>query len=131
MGRNGPGRIHSRRKPTVESLRSSEDQAARHCSLRDFHTDDGRDEPDGLLGLQRNQVDSQRSRSAEGVGDLYLPKTLFGKMMASKQMDRISFIRSMRARELVHFNGQYHCQTGRALNVAVGKEIPAFGSVIA
>jgi len=64
-------------------------------------------------------------------GDLYLPKTLFGKMMASKQMDRISFIRSMRARELVHFNGQYHCQTGRALNVAVGKEIPAFGSVVA
>ena len=64
-------------------------------------------------------------------GDLYLPKTLFGKMMASKQMDLISFVRSMRARELVHFNGQYHCQTGRALNVAVGKEIPAFGSVIA
>src|SRR5215831_3781698 len=64
-------------------------------------------------------------------GDLYLPKTLFGRMMASKTMDRISFVRSMRARELVHFNGQYHCQTGRALNVAVGKEIPAFGSVIA
>lgn len=64
-------------------------------------------------------------------GDLYLPKTLFGKMMASKYMDRISFVRSMRARELVHFNGQYHCQTGRALNVAVGKEIPAFGTVIA
>ena len=64
-------------------------------------------------------------------GDLYLPKTLFGKMMASKQMDLISFVRSMRARELVHFNGQYHCQTGRALNVAVGKEIPAFGSVVA
>ena len=64
-------------------------------------------------------------------GDLYLPKTLFGRMMASKTMERISFVRSMRARELVHFNGQYHCQTGRALNVAVGKEIPAFGSVIA
>src|SRR5438093_10604146 len=64
-------------------------------------------------------------------GDLYLPKTLFGRTMASKTMDRISFVRSMRARELVHFNGQYHCQTGRALNVAVGKEIPAFGSVIA
>jgi len=64
-------------------------------------------------------------------GDLYLPKTLFGRMMASKTMERISFVRSMRARELVHFNGQYHCQTGRALNVAVGKEIPAFGSVVA
>ena len=64
-------------------------------------------------------------------GDLYLSKTLFGRMLASKHMDRISFVRSMRARELVHFNGQYHCQTGRALNVAVGKEIPAFGTVIA
>jgi hypothetical protein len=64
-------------------------------------------------------------------GDLYLSKTLFGRMMASKQMKDISFVRSMKAKELVHFNGQYHCQTGRALNVAVGKEIPAFGSVIA
>jgi len=64
-------------------------------------------------------------------GDLYLSKTLFGRTMASKQMNRISFVRSMKAKELVHFNGQYHCQTGRALNVAVGKEIPAFGSVIA
>ena len=42
-------------------------------------------------------------------GDFYLPKTFFGRMMASKTMERISFIRSMRARELVHFNGQYHC----------------------
>ena len=64
-------------------------------------------------------------------GDLYLSKTLFGRMMASKQMKDISFVRSMKAKELVHFNGQYHCQTGRALNVAVGKEIPAFGSIIA
>ena len=64
-------------------------------------------------------------------GDLYLSKTLFGRMMASKQMKNISFVRSMKAKELVHFNGQYHCQTGRALNVAVGKEIPAFGSIVA
>ena len=63
--------------------------------------------------------------------DFYLPKTLFGRLMASKHMNSCSFVRSMRARELVHFNGQYHCQTGRALNVAVGKEIPAFGSVVA
>src|SRR5438094_4644282 len=64
-------------------------------------------------------------------GDLYLSKTLFGRLITSKQMQNISFVRSMKAKELVHFNGQYHCQTGRALNVAVGKEIPAFGSVIA
>ena len=64
-------------------------------------------------------------------GDLYLSKTLFGRLIMSKQMQNISFVRSMKAKELVHFNGQYHCQTGRALNVAVGKEIPAFGSIIA
>jgi len=64
-------------------------------------------------------------------GDLYLSKTLFGRLITSKQMQNISFVRSMKAKELVHFNGQYHCQTGRALNVAVGKEIPAFGSIIA
>src|SRR5207244_1582537 len=45
-------------------------------------------------------------------GDLYLSKTLFGRTMASKQMQNISFVRSMKAKELVHFNGQYHCQTG-------------------
>src|SRR5206468_9390602 len=44
---------------------------------------------------------------------------------------RASFVRSMRAPELVHFTGQYHTQTGRALNVAIAKEIPAFGSVVA
>ena len=54
-------------------------------------------------------------------GDLYLSKTLFGRTMASKQMQNISLVRSMKAKELVHFNGQYHCQTGRALNVAVDK----------
>jgi len=64
-------------------------------------------------------------------GDLYLSKSLFGRTIASKQMQNISLVRSMKAKELVHFNGQYHCQTGRALNVAVGKEIPAFGSIIA
>jgi hypothetical protein len=37
----------------------------------------------------------------------------------------------MRANELIHFIGQYHTQTGRALNVAVAREIPALGSVIA
>src|SRR5262245_44906221 len=37
----------------------------------------------------------------------------------------------MRAPELVHFTGQYHTQTGRALNVAIAREIPAMGSVIA
>jgi hypothetical protein len=39
-------------------------------------------------------------------------------------------VRSMRALGLLHFNGQYHTQAGRALNAAVGREIPAWGSVL-
>jgi len=61
--------------------------------------------------------------------DLYLSKTLFPNYFVWAQ--RAAFVRSMRANELVHFTGQYHTQTGRSLNVAVAKEIPAFGSLIA
>lgn len=71
-----------------------------------------------------NDLDPQRVSS-----DLHIPKTLFPNY--KEWIDRASFVRSMRAPELVHFTGQYHTQTGRALNVAVAKEIPAFGTVIA
>src|SRR5262245_8244210 len=71
-----------------------------------------------------NDLDVQKATS-----DLYLSKTLFPNY--ADCAPRAAFVRSMRAPELVHFTGQYHTQTGRALNVAVAKEIPAFGSVIA
>src|SRR5215510_6669397 len=71
-----------------------------------------------------NDLDVQKATS-----DLYLSKTLFPNY--ADWAPRATFVRSMRAPELVHFTGQYHTQTGRALNVAVAKEIPAFGSVIA
>ena len=61
--------------------------------------------------------------------ELNLSKTLFPQL--SDRMDKISIVRSLRAAELVHFNGEYHTQTGRALNPALAKEIPAFGSLIA
>lgn len=61
--------------------------------------------------------------------ELYLSKTLFPAMI--NHMDRVALVRSMRASELIHFQGQYHTQTGRALNPAIAKEIPGFGSVIA
>jgi len=61
--------------------------------------------------------------------DLYMSQTLFPQL--SKQMSRVSLVRSMQAPELIHFNGQYHTQTGRALNAAIAREVPAFGSVIA
>lgn len=63
------------------------------------------------------------------TSDLYLSKTLFPNHAV--WAPRAGFVRSMRANELVHFTGQYHTQTGRSLNVAVAKEIPAFGSVVA
>jgi hypothetical protein len=61
--------------------------------------------------------------------DVFLSKTLFPRM--GSYIDKVSFVRSMRASELIHFVGQYHTQTGRALNVAIAREIPAFGSIIA
>jgi Protein of unknown function (DUF1501) len=63
------------------------------------------------------------------TSDIYLSKTLFPR--ASEYVDKIALVRSMRANELIHFIGQYHTQTGRALNVAVAREIPALGSVVA
>jgi hypothetical protein len=63
--------------------------------------------------------------------DLQLSQTLFPRLSSSKVLERVSFVRSMRAKELVHFTGHYHLHTGRALNPAVAKEIPDFGTVIA
>ncbi len=60
--------------------------------------------------------------------DLSISRTLFPEL--HKEMDKVALVRSMRAPELIHFNGQYHTQTGRALNVAIAREIPGFGSII-
>src|SRR2546426_3610668 len=63
------------------------------------------------------------------TSDISLSKTLFPH--AAEYIDRIALVRSMRANEMIHFIGQYHTQSGRALNVAVAREIPALGSVVA
>jgi hypothetical protein len=63
------------------------------------------------------------------TSDISLSKTLFPH--AAEYVDKIALVRSMRANEMIHFIGQYHTQTGRALNVAVAREIPALGSVVA
>ena len=54
--------------------------------------------------------------------DLYISRTLFPQL--STQMHRVALVRSLQAPELIHFNGQYHTQTGRSLNPAVAREIP-------
>ncbi|MBI3682963.1 MAG: DUF1501 domain-containing protein [Acidobacteria bacterium] len=60
---------------------------------------------------------------------LYLSHRLFPEL--SKEMDRVSIIRSMKSHEVVHFRGQYYTQAGRPLNPALAPEIPSVGSVIA
>ena len=60
--------------------------------------------------------------------EISLSRALFPTLV--DRVDEVAFVRSMRAPELIHFNGQYHTQTGRALNVALAREIPAFGSII-
>lgn len=61
--------------------------------------------------------------------DLYLSNLLFPRL--TKHMDKFAILRTLQSHEEVHFRGQYYVQTGRQLNLAFAKEIPAIGSVIA
>ncbi len=61
--------------------------------------------------------------------DLYLSNRLFPEL--SKEMDRVTIVRSMKSHEVVHFRGQYYTQAGRPLNPAQASEIPSVGSVVA
>ncbi|HTM49936.1 MAG TPA: DUF1501 domain-containing protein [Bryobacteraceae bacterium] len=60
---------------------------------------------------------------------LYLSHKLFPEL--SKEMHRISVVRSLKSHEVVHFRGQYYTQAGRPLNPVQAPEIPSVGSVIA
>src|SRR2546429_5944046 len=57
--------------------------------------------------------------------DLYLSKLLFPRF--EKHMDKFALLRSMQSHEEVHFRAQYYQQTGRQLNLAFAREIPAIG----
>jgi hypothetical protein len=61
--------------------------------------------------------------------DFYISKTLFPNY--EKWAPQASLVHSMWENGLVHFAAWYHSIAGRALNAAIVKEIPAFGSVIA
>lgn len=60
---------------------------------------------------------------------VHLSHFLFPRI--EKVMDKVALLRSLRTHEQVHFRGQYYVQTGRQMNFAFAKEIPAIGSVIA
>src|SRR5712692_7298203 len=61
--------------------------------------------------------------------DVYLSQKLFPRL--EKHLDQLAIVRSMLSHEEVHFRGQYYTQTGRQLNLAFAREIPAIGSVVA
>ena len=61
--------------------------------------------------------------------DLQLSHLLFPRL--ESQMDKVSIVRSLLSHEEVHFRGQYYVQTGRQLNLAFAREIPAVGCVMA
>jgi hypothetical protein len=63
------------------------------------------------------------------ASDLHLSHLLFPRL--EKHMDKFSIVRSMMGHEEVHFRAQYYVQTGRQMNLAFAREIPAIGSVIA
>jgi hypothetical protein len=69
-------------------------------------------------------LDMQRISS-----DFSISKTIFPNYQ--KWAPKASIVRSMYENSLVHFSAQYHTQAGRALNPAILREIPAFGSIIA
>src|ERR1051325_10754746 len=67
--------------------------------------------------------------SCAGNKDFQISRTIFPNY--EKWAPKSALVRSMYENSLVHFSAQYHTQAGRALNAAILREIPAFGSVIA
>jgi len=61
--------------------------------------------------------------------DLHISNLLFPRFQ--KHIDKFAILRTLQSHEEVHFRGQYYVQTGRQLNLAFAKEIPAVGSVMA
>jgi hypothetical protein len=61
--------------------------------------------------------------------EIKLAETLFPKL--SKKWDRCAFVRSMQNPEGEHFRAQYYLQTDHAPNIALFREIPPIGSVVA
>lgn len=62
-------------------------------------------------------------------GDAYLPYGLFPQLSA--RLGDVTILRSMNAWDSVHGRAQYYVQAAHPLNLALAKEIPPVGSVVA
>ena len=61
--------------------------------------------------------------------DVKLPCSLYPGL--AKRLDKVAFVRSMEAWDSVHERAQYYVQAMHPLNLALWKEIPPIGSVVA
>jgi hypothetical protein len=62
-------------------------------------------------------------------GGLKLPYGLMSTLAGA--LDKIAVVRSLGAWDAVHGRAQYYIQTGHPLNLALAKEVPAIGAVVA
>ncbi|MFN0119045.1 MAG: DUF1501 domain-containing protein, partial [Blastocatellia bacterium] len=62
-------------------------------------------------------------------GELKLPAGLMTQLPGV--LDKTHVVRSMAAWDVVHGRAQYYIQTGHPLNLALSKEIPSIGAVVA
>ena len=60
---------------------------------------------------------------------LKLPNALMSNIVDG--LDKITVVRSLTAWDAVHGRAQYYIQTGHPLNLALAKEVPAIGAVVA
>ena len=125
VGRRGAGRHLGRPHHMAdEGPRRRQSQPARTRPELHFRRDGRLHQPDGMLGFEGDRSDAERSRCPEdSVGPVSLQNAV-SELMTAITWNKVALVRSMRASELIHFNGQYHTQTGRSLNPAIAKEIP-------
>src|SRR5918997_5198076 len=62
-------------------------------------------------------------------GDLKLPSGIMKNLPGV--LDKVTVVRSLGAWDAVHGRAQYYVQTGHPLNLALAKEVPAIGAVVA
>jgi hypothetical protein len=114
------------RKIRAQNKKVTPRKTARYCIVIQ---NAGAMSPWDTLDLKETKYTAKDLEIQKVNSDFILSQTLFPnyKVWATKA----SVVHSFRGNALVHFPAQYHTQAGRALNAAILREIPAFGSVIA
>src|SRR5262245_53165430 len=114
------------RQLRAQSSKVTPRKTARNCI---FIQNCGAMSPQETLDFKETKYTAKDLEIQKVNADFNLSKTLFPNQEV--WAPKASLVRSLRGINLVHFPAQYHTQAGRAMNTAIVREIPAFGSVIA